>query len=352
MRCEHRDEHEEAWLSMSKVEVKLQQKPQCNANASKMISLVVFAVLCICSVEGFLHHGNTNHYTVAATSSTSQLKAFQWPTLPSFDQLQSSASARTVGERNGLDEEYPWRFEGRFIFRPSLVRITPSSSSPPSASLLSLFGYSLGGSVVLEYDVSPVGPYREYVTMGGVVGLGQVSVGETNKRLLGVGQWGTDLYVSTQVAEDVCKQVWGVPAQVANIDFEEEGNVIQDGPDSEVVSRSGVTKKNFKLSGWDNTRVLSTEELQQQTKRFGNIPIFWTPTIKALWAPISLPNFSSKVTQEELLPVHKLRLSASALRLKQCKRIGQSEGEIPIGLTLVVDNVLIEIGEQVNFGSL
>lgn len=318
-----------------------------------MISLVAFSILCVCCfvrVEGFLHHGNSNRFT-ATTSSTSHLNAFQWPTLPSFDSVESASSTETVGERNGLDEEYPWRFEGRFIFRPSLVRITPSSSSPPSANILSLFGYSLGGSVVLEYDVSPVGPYREYVNMGGVVGGGQVVVGETNKRLLGIGQWGTDLYVSTQVAEDVCKQVWGVPAQVANIDFEEDGSIIEDGPDSEIADRSGTSKKSFKLSGWDNTRVLSVEELQE-TKRFGKIPIFWTPTIKALWAPISFPNFGNKVTQHELLPVHKLRLSASALRLKQCKRIGQADGEIPIGLTLVVDNVLIEIGEQVDSGSL
>ena len=312
--------------------------------------VVLSSILCIffaVAVEGFLHHGGNTLRQTAITSSTS-LEAFQWPTLPSFD---TATPVTTVGERNGLDEEYPWRFEGRFIFRPSLVRITPSSSSPPSANLLSLFGYSLGGSVVLEYDVSPVGPYREYVTMGGVVGLGQVSVGETNKRLLGVGQWGTDLYVSTQVAEDVCKQVWGVPAQVANIDFDEDGNIIQDGPDSEVGSQSERFKKVFQLKGWNNTRVLSAEELQK-TKRFGNIPIFWTPTIKALWAPISFPNISNKATQEELLPVHKLRLSASALRLKQCKRNQPSEGEIPIGLALVVDNVLIEIGEQVNSGSL
>ena len=187
--------------------------------------------------------------------------------------------------------------------------------------------------------------------MGGVVGLGQVSVGETNKRLLGLGQWGTDLYVSTQVAEDVCKQVWGVPAQVATIEFEEDGITIEDGPDSEFVGRGGTTKKNFQLSGWDNTRILSEEELQQQ-KRFGNIPIFWTPTIKALWAPISIPAISEKATQEELLPVHKLRLSASALRLKQCKRIELSEKAIPLGLALVVDNVLIEIGEQVTTGDL
>ena len=179
----------------------------------RFVFLLVICSCCCFQVEGFLHAGISNQQLriPSIPSAASQLKAFQWPTLPSFTEAQqfSSTSTRTVGERNGLDEDYPWRFEGRFVFRPSLVRITQSSSTPPSANLLSLFGYSLGGSVVLEYDVSPVGPYREYVTMGGVVGGGEVTVGEPNKKLLGIGQWGTDLYVTTQVAEDVCKQVWG-----------------------------------------------------------------------------------------------------------------------------------------------
>ena len=321
-----------------------------------MVSFVALLVICICcrccciTVEGFLLHPgiSINH-----ALSKSKLDAFHWPTL--------SSSTRTVGERNGLNEDYPWRFEGRFIFRPSLVRITPTSSSPPAANLLSVLGYSLGGSVVLEYDISPVGPYREYVTMGGVVGLGQVTVGETNKgRLLGIGQWGTDLYVSTQIAEDVCKQVWGVPAQVADIELNEIGGTIQDGRDDDDgggeanVGQRGEAKRKFTLHGWENTRVLSSEELiQQQKNRIGSIPIFWTPTIKALWAPISFPNIiNNEKMHEDLLPVHTLRLSASALRFKQCKRIGKSEGEIPLGIALVVDNVLIEIGERVNSGSL
>ena len=317
----------------------------------RFVFLLVICSCCCFQVEGFLHAGISNQ-KLRIPSTASQLEAFQWPTLPSFTEAQqsSSSSARSVGERNGLDEDYPWRFEGRFIFRPSLVRITPSSATPPSANLLSLFGYSLGGSVVLEYDVSPVGPYREYVTMGGVVGAGEVSVGESNKKLLGIGQWGTDLYVSTQVAEDVCKQVWGVPAEVAVIDFVEEGSVIRDGLDDEAMIGRGRMKQ-FKLSGWDNTRVLTAEELKQDKNRFGNIPIFWTPTIKALWAPISVANIFGK-EENVLLPVHKLRLSASALRMKQCQRVGKSEGEVLLGLALVVDNVLIEIGEKVESGAL
>lgn len=211
---------------------------------------------------------------------------------------------------------------------------------------------------MLEYDESPVGPYREYVTMGGVVGLGKVTVGDTDtttdsnadERKLGIGQWGTNLYVNTQVAEDVCQQVWGVPAQVADIDFVESGDILSDGPDAGGNGNNG--KRKFTLSGWKNARVLNDNEIDA-AKQFGNIPIYWTPTIKALWAPLLLPGgIGGKApATEQLLPLHKLRLSASALRLKRCRRM-QSEtstdqGEVPLGLTLVVDNVLIEIGERI-----
>ncbi|KAL7537835.1 hypothetical protein ACHAXR_008108 [Thalassiosira sp. AJA248-18] len=288
------------------------------------------------------------------TSSSTSRQAFKWPTLPSFGAPTQTDNPNSIGERNGLDSDYPWRFEGRFIFRPSLVRVS-NEIQPPSANLLSIFGYSLGGSVVLEYDVSPVGPYREYVTMGGVVGLGKVNTGDgddgssTEKRSLGIGQWGTNLYVSTQVAEDVCKLVWGVPAQVADIEFVESGDVIADGPDEEIGNRGG---RKFSIEGWGNTRVLDIDE---STKRYGNIPIFWTPTIKALWAPLLLPGLGGGVSEEKLLPLHKLRLSASAIRLQRSQRIQSQtsldiEGEVPLGLALVADNVLIEIGERITSG--
>ena len=286
--------------------------------------------------------------SISSTSSLA-LQAFKWPTIPTFN--EQKIDSNTIGERNGLDSDYPWRFEGRFIFRPSLVKVS-NNNQPPSASLLSLFGYSLGGSVVLEYDISPVGPYREYVTMGGVVALGNVNVGSDDngiKKRCGFGQWGTHLYVNTQVAEDVCQLVWGVPAQVADIDFIETGDTLTDGPDDIKGNR-----KVFKLSGWgNNARILKSDNTTQ--KRYGNIPIYWTPTIKALWAPLLFPGVGGGNEEQELLPLHKLRLSASAINLKRCQRIidestNQQEGEIPLGLALVVDNVLIEIGERITSG--
>mmetsp|Transcript_23881 Transcript_23881/g.57581 ORF Transcript_23881/g.57581 Transcript_23881/m.57581 type:complete len:332 (+) Transcript_23881:147-1142(+) len=315
--------------------------------------------LCICCLIALLHlpgaHGfaqprnsqQTAKYQPSPTPpSSTSLHVFKWPTLPSLSYPIKTEKSASIGERNGLDSDYPWRFEGRFIFRPSLVRIS-NEVQPQSANLLSLFGYSLGGSVVLEYDISPVGPYREYVTMGGVVSLGKVDVGEPgsmDERRLGLGQWGTNLYVSTQVAEDVCQYVWGVPAQVADIDFVQTGDNLADKFD---VGRNSRGQPKFTLSGWKNTCIVESDETSQ---RYGNIPIFWTPTIKALWAPFLFQFGKQSANEKQLLPLHKLRLSASALRLKRCQRF-QSEGEsaggeIPLGVALVVDNVLIEIGER------
>ena len=312
----------------------------------------VCIVICCCSVlflcllrrvDCFLPPSHSPSTTSLQAFAVTKWPTIKWPTLTD-DQSKTDKKLSSIGERNGIDPKYPWRFEGRFIFRPSLVR-TSNDVQPPSANLLSLFGYSLGGSVVLEYDVSPVGPYREYVDMGGVVCLGKVNVGDAEnaaKRTLGIGQWGTNLYVSTQIAEDVCQLVWGVPAQVADIEFVESGDALADGPNSESI---GNGEREFTLSGWKNARILSCDETAQ---RNGNVPIYWTPTIKALWAPLLFPGGGGE--NEQLLPVHKLRLSASALRLKRCKCVSAQEGEIPLGLTLVVDDVLIEIGERITSG--
>ncbi|KAL3776355.1 hypothetical protein HJC23_010623 [Cyclotella cryptica] len=292
------------------------------------------------------------------TLTSTALHAIQWPSF-----LPKTENKPLVGCENGLDPSYPWRFEGRFIFRPSLVRVPIDENDfPPCSTLVSIFGYTLGGSVVLEYDVSPVGPYREYVNMGGVVALGRVGVDESlddgnGAVCLGLGQWGTNLYVSTQVAEDVCQDVWGVPATLADIVFDEDGHRLLDGPEE---TSGDLARRKFNLSGWNNARILSNKINSLSIKRFGNIPIFWTPTIKALWAPISFPfqGLSDRNGKQKRLPVHKLRLSASALRLKRCDRISQQStvekngGEIPLGLALVVDNVLIEIGRRVTTGNL
>lgn len=325
----------------------------------KLLHCSILLLLCLATSSLYQAYAFCCLTNLPLTTTTSSLQALKWPTLSNpFDNGVNDEIIVDQSQRNGLDPNYPWRFEGRFIFRPSLVRV--SSSSAPATTLLSLFGYTLGGSVILEYDISPVGPYTEYVTMGGIVALGNVNIGNERRGILGLGQWGTNLYVSTQNAENVCKQVWGVPAQVATIKLNESGEYLVDG--SEDSYNDG-----FILSGWENTRLLKNNNERDAkitiltAKRYGNIPIFWTPTIKALWAPILFPGeFGMKKEEEEeeeILPLHKLRLSASAVRIKKCRRIIsnnlQIEGgkdELPLGIALVVDNVLIEISEQITAG--
>ena len=82
----------------------------------------------------------------------------------------------------------------------------------------------------------------------------------------------------------------------------------------------------------------------------GGLPVLWTPSIKALWAPFvpfgrDVKNHPSE-KDEFLFPLHRLRLSASAVRLRLCGQEPSDLLGIPLGIGLVVDNVLIEIAPQ------
>ena len=242
------------------------------------------------------------------------------------------------GISKSIDPEYPQNFTGRLWFNPALVKVDKNLQPGSDVSIISLFGYTLGGTVTLEYDSSPVGPYREYVTMSAFV----------SKRG-SIGQWGSRLYVSTQEAEDVCRDIWGVPAELANIDFIEDGKCLKvTSPPNPALANPD--KIDICVEGWKNTRVLCKEDYEYANgspKRYGNAPVNWTPTIKALWAPFVPSNDKGDVSLS--LPLHKLRLSASAIRLhwsglEKSSKWEELECGIPLGLGLIVDNVLIEIG--------
>lgn len=243
-----------------------------------------------------------------------------------FNFLEKTAQPST---ENGLDPEYPWCFTGRLWFRPALTRVSHDILPPRSVTILSLFGWTLGGTVALEYDTSPVGAYSEYVSMGALV----------SKRG-SIGQWGSKLFVSTKPAEDVCQKTWNVPAALANIDLQEEltdSLTVRSAPDI-----LAPTKQDIAVSGWKNTRILG--ESNSSAKRYGGLPVNWTPSIKALWAPFVL--LPSAEDDDSKLPLHRLRLSASAIRLTLCGQKPSDDLGIPIPLGLMVDNVLIEISRE------
>jgi hypothetical protein len=272
----------------------------------------------------------------------------------------SQSLDQSTKTRPGDDNDYPYQFTGRLLFSPSLVPTNTATEilgkNHPTVTILSFLGYTLGGSVALEYDTSPVGPYKEYVTMSSLVAKNGM-----------IGQWGSRLFVSTQEAEDVCRDIWGVPAELAQIDFHEEN--MHGNSDSRLETTACCAPANstqrampqrIVVQSWKDTRVL--KQPKDTTKRWGNVPVYWTPTIKALWLRYT-PFPNSDAHQEDIvpkqqnsmeaderggmLPLHKLRISASAIRLRWSGWNGESEeGSVPLGVGLVVDNVLIEIGNR------
>ena len=149
-----------------------------------------------------------------------------------------------------------------------------------------------------------------------------------------LGQWGSNLYVSTAAAEDVCQRTWGVPAQLADITFVEEGAALQ--VDRAPRSLDAPGPQPIVVSGWDATRSAA-----EGAPKRGGLPVLWTPQIKALWAPlVPLPAPAAAASLE----LHLLRLSASSLRLNWCGQQASPELGTPLGIGLSVDSVRIEIG--------
>ena len=133
--------------------------------------------------------------------------------------------------------DFPWTFRGRVWFQPAIVRASAAGTVAPGVTTVSFFGWTLGGIVCLEYDTnsysllrthhffssvaqlpppitfrydsSPAGAYLEVVEMGAIV----TTFGG------GIGQWGSRLWVSTVQAEELCRAVWGVPAELRPIRF-------------------------------------------------------------------------------------------------------------------------------------
>ena len=244
----------------------------------------------------------------------------------------AAAPRASASEENGEDlAEYPWRFDGRVFFRPALVRSPQPEALPRGVGVVSILGWTLGGVVALEYDESPVGPYREYVTMGALV----------TKRGA-VGQWGSRLYVSTTAAEEVCERVWGVPAEPCAIDFSTTGLLAVEPPSSTAAAAGPAAAR---VAGWQATRHAAAG-----AARRGALPVLWTPTLKALWAPlVPLPPLAGAGAP---LGLHRLRLSASSVRLHLCGQPPSDALGVPLPVGLSVDGLRIEIGRQLPGGAL
>eukprot|EP00929_Paragymnodinium_shiwhaense_P121003 TRINITY_DN93112_c0_g1_i1.p1 TRINITY_DN93112_c0_g1~~TRINITY_DN93112_c0_g1_i1.p1 ORF type:complete len:337 (+),score=56.66 TRINITY_DN93112_c0_g1_i1:40-1050(+) len=242
------------------------------------------------------------------------------------------AGAGSVGS-TGQEDEYPWSFEGRVRFRPAIVS-APQKPIADGVQPLALFGASVGGSVCLQYDTSPVGPYLEVVQMTAAV---------FSERLATAALWGQRLMVSSDEADKANTGVWGVPSESRDIEFEEEGcPAVFTKDDGKKLRIGGWREMYFKGDG---------------AETWGQLPIWWTPTIKALWFPFSFWRNDEKGGS---LPLRRLRLSAAAVRLRWApveeggdSFEGMDSGKaddaafrIPLPFVIEADGVLIEIGQK------
>ena len=105
----------------------------------------------------------------------------------------------------------PWSFSNaRVMYQPTLVRTSAARAVTPrdGLTLLSLFGYTLGGVFVVDWTDSPVGPYREVAVLSGLVARG-----------LSIGAWASHIVVTTPESVGGGRAVFGLPTVLGSVEF-------------------------------------------------------------------------------------------------------------------------------------
>lgn len=113
----------------------------------------------------------------------------------------------------------PYPLRARCWYQLHLVRTEAAASRvPASLTLLSLFGWSLGGVFVAAWDESPLGPYAEVALMCGL------AISRDGM----FGAWPQPLLVTRREAVVAGREIFGHDPILADIDF------INDGPADEL----------------------------------------------------------------------------------------------------------------------
>ena len=107
-----------------------------------------------------------------------------------------------------------------------------------------------------------------------------------------------------------------MPAETAEIEFAERGESLR--VDRPPPPSGPASAAQIRVGGWQRARS-GGEALR------GGLPVLWTPQIKALWAPLVLPSAAAE-GEAEPLALHRLRLSATSLRLQWCAPVGLGLG--------------------------
>lgn len=137
----------------------------------------------------------------------------------------------------------PWSFpNARVMYQPTFVPVEAARTATPEdgLALLSVAGYTLGGYFIVDWTDSPVGPYREVAVLSALVARG-----------FSIGAWASHIFVSRPEAVDAGRSIFGLPAQLATIDFAgstSECSVEFNGDDA------------IRVTGWRDSDWLSVEQ--------------------------------------------------------------------------------------------
>jgi len=108
----------------------------------------------------------------------------------------------------------PWTFRNaRVLYQPALVPLKSAKEVTPKSDdlrILSLFGWTLGGVFVVDWQDSPVGPYKEVAVLSALV-----------ERDFNIGAWASHIVVTESDAAYAAQTLFGLPAVVGDVDFVE-----------------------------------------------------------------------------------------------------------------------------------
>ncbi|KAK4265115.1 hypothetical protein QN277_026208 [Acacia crassicarpa] len=101
--------------------------------------------------------------------------------------------------------EPPWKFKGSAVYQLHLVKAEKARACiPKEFRLVELFGYTLGGFFLANYEESPAGVFDELVVIAGIVWNHPTSCA-----------WAARVYVNNDQACDHGRKEVGLPSQVA-----------------------------------------------------------------------------------------------------------------------------------------
>ena len=145
----------------------------------------------------------------------------------------------------------PWTFEAsRIHYQFHLVKADVARRFTPPAMdgslrLLSFLGWTLGGVFCVEYNNSPVGPYREVAILSSLV---------ADIKSLSIGAWASHIYVDSLEAARYGEDFWGLPAMVVGIEMKQNADGSGTSPTIQFAENNSI-----KIFGWNRNDEMSSE---------------------------------------------------------------------------------------------